>query len=85
LFDRRVEKIGAGIKHFMVKATDEGEYAVRTRFFSIVRFDGSSEDFSYVKCIRQLFWDEDRGWSAPGPFSRDDEGGLNLLKVWMTV
>ena len=81
---RRVEKIGSGIRHFMVRETEEGEYAVKTRCFSIVRMDGSLEDFSYVKCIRQLFWDTDREWSAPVA-DASTEGGIAILKVWIVI
>ena len=69
----------------MVRATEEGEYAVKTRFFSIVRTDGSHEDFSYVKCIRQLFWDTDRAWNAPVAADAGTEGGLVILKVWIMI
>ena len=41
---RRDEKIGLGLKHFMVALHER-----QTRCFTIVRLDGSQDDFSYVK------------------------------------
>jgi len=39
-------KLGCGVLNFVVRKTDKG-----TRCFHIVRFDGSEENFSYLKCI----------------------------------
>ena len=41
---RRDEKTGPGLKHFIVDVHEK-----QTRCFSIVRIDGTKEDFSYVK------------------------------------
>ena len=51
LFERHpgyLTKIGSGISHFEVMPADYG-----TQCFCAVRFDGSKEGFSYIKCVTQ--------------------------------
>lgn len=41
-----LEKVGAGIDHFVVRSADYG-----TRCFWIIRVDGTEEKFSYKSCV----------------------------------
>ena len=45
------KKIGCGIKTFQIRTHPEHD----TRCYSVVRTDGSCEDFSYRKCVEKLF------------------------------
>ena len=44
-------KIGAGVKTFQIRNHPEHD----TRCYMVLRSDGSSEDFSYRKCVEVLF------------------------------
>ena len=46
--DEYAQKVGKGVAHFEVMATEHG-----TNCFRIVRIDGSGTDFSYRHCITQ--------------------------------
>eukprot|EP00199_Chlamydomonas_sp_CCMP681_P005744 CAMPEP_0119101258 /NCGR_PEP_ID=MMETSP1180-20130426/357_1 /TAXON_ID=3052 ORGANISM="Chlamydomonas cf sp, Strain CCMP681" /NCGR_SAMPLE_ID=MMETSP1180 /ASSEMBLY_ACC=CAM_ASM_000741 /LENGTH=244 /DNA_ID=CAMNT_0007085353 /DNA_START=67 /DNA_END=802 /DNA_ORIENTATION=+ len=58
-------KLGVGIRSFQVRSfhmqptpgSSEGVEDVAPRAFFAVRKDGSTEDFSYIKCLVQLFPD----------------------------
>jgi hypothetical protein len=48
--DEYTQKVGCGVDHFEVMATEHG-----TNCFRIVRKDGSGTDFSYRHCITPIY------------------------------
>ena len=60
------KKIGCGVKAFQIRNHPEHD----TRCYSVVRTDGTCEDFSYRKCVEKLF----PGWTPPAP---RNAGGKN--------
>ena len=44
---KAIEKIGVGVKHFTIEPSKGG-----TRCFYVTRIDGSHDDFSYAKCLK---------------------------------
>eukprot|EP00798_Chlamydomonas_sp_ICE-L_P003899 gene3899-13969_t len=71
-------KIGVGLKGIQVRDYKAKDYSTRdsnARAFYVIRKDGSSEDFSYLKCCNTLFPAEVGAVGNRQKRSRDDDGG----------
>ncbi|EEH57755.1 uncharacterized protein MICPUCDRAFT_16484 [Micromonas pusilla CCMP1545] len=61
------KKIGSGIKAFQIRTHPEHE----TRCYTVIRTDGTTEDFSYRKCVEVLF----PGYTPNAPKNSGGRGG----------